>query len=78
MITFGILIAYLVGFLLKDAADNWRWMLRLGAVPGLALATSMIFVPRSGCWRSAWSGGAPETKGRSLEQIEREVGAAAT
>jgi sugar porter (SP) family MFS transporter len=50
MITSGILIAYVVNFLFKDAADNWRWMLGLGAVPGLALAIGMLFVPHTPRW----------------------------
>lgn len=34
MVTAGILIAYILGFALKDVTGNWRWMLGLGAVPG--------------------------------------------
>jgi sugar porter (SP) family MFS transporter len=50
MITFGILIAYLVGFGFASVTDNWRWMLGLGAVPGLALTISMVFVLHSPRW----------------------------
>jgi len=50
MITLGILCAYLVGFFLKDVGDGWRWMLGLGAIPGVALAVAMIFVPHSPRW----------------------------
>jgi sugar porter (SP) family MFS transporter len=50
MITSGIAIAYLVNYALRDASDNWRWMLGLGAVPGLALALGMIFVPHTPRW----------------------------
>ena len=50
MITSGILCAYLVNYFLKDATWNWRWMLGLGAVPGVALAVGMFFVPHSPRW----------------------------
>lgn len=50
MITLGILIAYIVDFALKGVSDNWRWMLGLGAVPGVALAVAMVFVPHSPRW----------------------------
>jgi sugar porter (SP) family MFS transporter len=50
MVTSGILVAYVINFVFKDAADNWRWMLGLGAVPGLALAIGMLFVPHTPRW----------------------------
>jgi sugar porter (SP) family MFS transporter len=50
MVTLGILIAYIAGFLLKDLSNNWRWMFGLGAVPGAVLAISMLFVPHSPRW----------------------------
>ena len=50
MITSGILIAYIVNFSLKGVSYNWRWMLGLGAVPGLALAVGMFFVPHTPRW----------------------------
>ncbi len=50
MITLGILAAYIVDFLFKGVADNWRWMLGLGAVPGLALAVGMLLVPHTPRW----------------------------
>ncbi|HEY6961071.1 MAG TPA: sugar porter family MFS transporter [Gaiellaceae bacterium] len=50
MITSGIAVAYLVNYFLKDATWNWRWMLGLGAVPGLALAIGMFFVPHTPRW----------------------------
>ncbi|SRR5579884_1144551 len=49
-ITFGILIAYLVDDALKGGTDGWRWMFGLGAVPGLALAIAMVFVPHTPRW----------------------------
>ena len=50
MVTLGILIAYLAGYGLKDFSSNWRWMFAFAAVPGAALAVSMIFVPHSPRW----------------------------
>ncbi len=50
MITFGILLAYIAGFLLQNVSNNWRWMLGIAVVPGAALAISMVFVPHSPRW----------------------------
>jgi sugar porter (SP) family MFS transporter len=50
MITSGIFVAYLVGYGFRGVDHNWRWMLAMGAVPGAALAISMIFVPHSPRW----------------------------
>lgn len=50
MVTLGIFIAYIAGYLLKGFDHNWRWMLGFGAVPGAALAISMVFVPHSPRW----------------------------
>jgi sugar porter (SP) family MFS transporter len=50
MIVSGIMAAYIVNWALKDVADNWRWMLGLGALPGLALAIGMYFQPFSPRW----------------------------
>jgi sugar porter (SP) family MFS transporter len=50
MVTLGILVAYIAGFLLKGVSDNWRWMLGIAVLPGAALAVSMVFVPHSPRW----------------------------
>ncbi|MFG1999187.1 sugar porter family MFS transporter [Spirillospora sp. NPDC048911] len=50
MITIGILVAYLVNFALRDVAGGWRWMLGLGATPGVILVLSMLVVPYSPRW----------------------------
>ena len=51
MIVSGILIAYIVNYLLKGiGADNWRWMLGLGAIPGVLLAVGMALMPHSPRW----------------------------
>jgi sugar porter (SP) family MFS transporter len=50
MVTIGILVAYLVDFALRNTASNWRWMLGLGALPGVFLVIGMLFVPYSPRW----------------------------
>jgi len=50
MIVLGILCSYVVNFALVGLPDQWRWMLGLGAVPGLALAIGMLFMPYSPRW----------------------------
>jgi MFS transporter, SP family, galactose:H+ symporter len=49
-ITIGILVSYLVGFALATVPEGWRWMLGLGAVPGLILAIGMLILPESPRW----------------------------
>lgn len=46
MITVGILVSYLVGYLLAQG-EGWRWMLGLGALPGLVLFVGMLPLPES-------------------------------
>jgi sugar porter (SP) family MFS transporter len=49
-ITLGILVSYLVDYALAGAENNWRWMLGLGAVPGLILFVGMLTLPESPRW----------------------------
>ncbi len=49
-ITSGILLAYLVNFAFKDVAGNWRWMLGVAVIPGVALAVGMLTVPHTPRW----------------------------
>lgn len=49
-ITGGILVSYLVGFALAAAPGGWRWMLALGALPGIILAAGMLVLPESPRW----------------------------
>ena len=46
-ITAGILVSYLVGYALSGATGGWRWMLALGAVPGMVLSVGMLVLPES-------------------------------
>lgn len=46
----GILIAYIVNYLFKDFAYNWRWMLGIAALPGAMLAVGMLTVPHTPRW----------------------------
>jgi len=48
-VTVGILTAYLVG-LAFESIDGWRWMLGLGAVPGLLLGVGIARLPKSPRW----------------------------
>ena len=49
MITTGILVSYLVGYGFASGGE-WRWMLGLGALPGLVLAGGMLALPESPRW----------------------------
>lgn len=49
-ITAGILVSYLVGFALASVAGGWRWMLALGALPGIILSAGMLVLPESPRW----------------------------
>ena len=50
MIVSGIFAAYIVNWAFGGVSGNWRWMLGLGAVPGLVLAVGMYFQPFSPRW----------------------------
>jgi SP family arabinose:H+ symporter-like MFS transporter len=47
-IVLGILISYLINFLLKDVGDaNWRWMFATGIIPSLVLFILLFRVPET-------------------------------
>jgi sugar porter (SP) family MFS transporter len=50
MVVLGILAAYIAAWALKGVDGEWRWMLGIGAIPGLALAIGMVFQPYSPRW----------------------------
>ena len=50
-VVFGILLAYLSNFLLKNIGpDAWRWMLGVQAVPALAFFLLLFRIPESPRW----------------------------
>jgi SP family arabinose:H+ symporter-like MFS transporter len=47
-IVLGILISYLINFLLKDVGDaNWRWMFATGIIPSVVLFILLYTVPET-------------------------------
>ncbi len=48
-ITIGILVSYIVDTAYA-AEGGWRWMLGLGAIPGILLAIGMAYLPESPRW----------------------------
>lgn len=49
MITFGILLAYIVNYVLADA-EAWRLMLGIAVVPSVLLLCGILFMPESPRW----------------------------
>lgn len=50
MIVSGIFLAYIAAWALKGVVGDWRWMLGIAAIPGVALAVGMYFQPFSPRW----------------------------
>jgi len=42
-----VLLAYVANFALANVDHQWRWMLALGAVPGVLLCLRILFLPES-------------------------------
>ena len=74
MLTFGILVSYLVGYALAPAGA-WRWMLGLGAIPGLVLSLGMLFLPESPRWLV--SHGRPDAACKVLRRMRGDQAVAA-
>jgi SP family arabinose:H+ symporter-like MFS transporter len=50
-ITFGILVSYLINYLLRGwGANSWRWMFASGALPSVAFFLFLFLVPESPRW----------------------------
>lgn len=50
-IVFGILVAFVSNFLLKDLGENaWRWMLGVAAFPSMLYAVMCLGIPESPRW----------------------------
>ncbi|WP_271203396.1 sugar porter family MFS transporter [Methylopila jiangsuensis] len=49
-ITVGILLSYIVAYLLSEMDGGWRWMLAIGCLPGVVLGLGMIALPESPRW----------------------------
>jgi sugar porter (SP) family MFS transporter len=46
-LSLGVLLAYVGNVALAGLPNQWRWMLRLGAVPGVLLTLRIAFLPES-------------------------------
>ncbi|WP_418264157.1 sugar porter family MFS transporter [Flavobacterium faecale] len=50
-IVFGILVAFLSNYLLKDVGENaWRWMMGVEAFPSIIYVLLVLFIPKSPRW----------------------------
>lgn len=60
-IVFGILMAYVANYLLRDIGgdDAWRWMLGWVALPSLLFSISVLFIPESPRWLLVKKGDEP-------------------
>ena len=70
MITIGILVSYLVDWLLANDAnpESWRYMFLAGAAPAVVLFVGMLFLPETPRWLMAQG---REAEGRAvLERVE--------
>jgi SP family galactose:H+ symporter-like MFS transporter len=75
-ITVGILVSYIVGYLFAGSG-SWRWMVGLGAVPGVILGIGMWVLPESPRWlmKRARCQEARDilTKLRGATEVDREI-----
>jgi len=66
-ITIGILASYLVGVALAHVDGGWRWMLAVGALPGVILWIGMLVLPESPRWLAGH--GKPGDAGAVLKRL---------
>jgi SP family galactose:H+ symporter-like MFS transporter len=50
MITCGIVVSYIIDYLLSLGNNEWRWMFAVGAVPAAILFIGMLFLPETPRW----------------------------
>jgi len=50
MITCGIVVSYLVDYMLTLGKNEWRWMFGLGAIPATILLIGMAYLPETPRW----------------------------
>jgi sugar porter (SP) family MFS transporter len=75
-IVFGIIVAYLSNYLLRDAGEHaWRWMLGIEALPAAVYTVLCYGLPESPRWLLARRGDRPAAL-RVLGQIEPDANAA--
>ncbi len=54
-IVFGIIVAFLSNYLLKDVGENaWRWMLGVAAFPSVVYTAMCFVIPESPRWLLGW------------------------
>ncbi|KAI9760310.1 MAG: fatty-acyl coenzyme A oxidase [Chaenotheca gracillima] len=49
-ITFGQVVAYIVGYLFSHHEHGWRWMVGLGALPAAVQLATLAFLPETPRW----------------------------
>lgn len=69
-IVFGILVAFLSNYLLKDMGEQpWRWMLGVQAIPAIAYLLMVFLVPESPRWLLVKKGDR-EAAAATLRQVD--------
>lgn len=66
-IVFGILVSYLINYLLHDVEHNWRWMFAVGIIPSIAFFIGLFFIPETPRW--LYKAGRVEEARQVLERI---------
>lgn len=49
-ITLGIIISYVINYMLHDVDNNWRWMFATGVIPSVLFFAGLSFIPESPRW----------------------------